>query len=72
MMYVRLHFLGHIQIAQVPGRHEPLSSGELDYNFIFQVIRDIKYANWIGCEYIPHGKCSTQFVAMNTSFYLYI
>jgi hydroxypyruvate isomerase len=45
---------GHIQIAQVPHRHEPLSKGELDYDYIFCLLRDeLNYKNWIGLEYHP-------------------
>ena len=47
--------IGHIQIADNPGRHEP-GSGEINYNFIFEHLRKLEYENWIGCEYRPSGK----------------
>ena len=41
--------VGHLQIAGVPDRHEP-SLGELNYPYLFEVIDEIKYTGWIGCE----------------------
>lgn len=46
--------IGHIQIAAVPTRHEPLT-GELDDRRIFQEIDAIGYQGYIGCEYRPAG-----------------
>ncbi len=43
---------GHIQIAGVPGRHEP-DNGEINYFYIFQLLDEIGYVGWIGCEYRP-------------------
>jgi hydroxypyruvate isomerase len=48
--------VGHIQIAQVPYRHEPDDEGEINYPFVFQTLRSLGYRGWIGCEYIPRGK----------------
>ena len=47
---------GHIQVAQVPGRHEPSAEGELNYRFIFQEMARLGYTGWIGCEYVPAGQ----------------
>ncbi|KAG4068378.1 hypothetical protein HA402_007898 [Bradysia odoriphaga] len=47
--------IGHIQIAQVPGRNEPNTSGEINYEFIFKVIKEAGYSDWIGLEYKPIG-----------------
>ncbi|MSO55240.1 MAG: hydroxypyruvate isomerase [Rhodospirillales bacterium] len=44
--------VGHIQIADVPGRHEP-GSGEINYAHIFRRIDDLGYEGWVGCEYKP-------------------
>lgn len=47
--------VGHLQIAGVPGRHEP-DDGELHYPYLFDLIDALGYAGWIGCEYRPaHG-----------------
>ncbi|KAI8129332.1 putative hydroxypyruvate isomerase [Lucilia cuprina] len=45
--------IGHIQIAQVPQRHEPDDVGELNYEYVFSLIEKLKYSDWIGCEYKP-------------------
>ena len=44
--------VGHIQIAGVPGRHEP-NVGEINYEWLFRVIDELHYDGWIGCEYRP-------------------
>jgi hydroxypyruvate isomerase len=44
--------IGHIQVADNPGRHEP-GSGEIAYPFIFEELERAGYAGWIGCEYVP-------------------
>jgi 2-dehydrotetronate isomerase len=44
--------VGHLQIAGVPERHEP-DRGELDYGYLFEVIDELRYSGWIGCEYRP-------------------
>uniref|UniRef100_A0A4W6ENG3 Hydroxypyruvate isomerase (putative) n=1 Tax=Lates calcarifer TaxID=8187 RepID=A0A4W6ENG3_LATCA len=45
----------HTQIAQVPGRNEPDSAGELNYNFLFNTLENHDYQGYIGCEYKPLG-----------------
>ena len=42
----------HIQIAGNPGRHEP-DIGEINYPFLFDLLDEIGYVGWIGCEYRP-------------------
>ena len=44
--------IGHVQIADSPGRNEP-GSGELNWNFIFDALVDVGYPGWVGCEYRP-------------------
>lgn len=44
--------IGHMQLADTPGRHEP-GSGEINYPFLFGVIDEAGYDGWIGCEYVP-------------------
>jgi len=44
--------IGHMQLADTPGRHEP-GTGEINYAFLFQHIERIGYQGWIGCEYRP-------------------
>ena len=44
--------IGHIQLADNPGRHEP-GTGEINYPFLFTHLDRIGYTGWIGCEYKP-------------------
>ncbi|XP_041647673.1 putative hydroxypyruvate isomerase [Cheilinus undulatus] len=47
--------IGHVQIAQVPGRNEPDSAGELNYSYLFKTLQNHNYQGYIGCEYKPLG-----------------
>jgi hydroxypyruvate isomerase len=44
--------IGHIQLADNPGRHEP-GTGEINYPYLFRRIDALGYTGWIGCEYKP-------------------
>lgn len=44
--------IGHIQLADNPGRNEP-GTGEINYAWLFRHIDAIGYSGWIGCEYKP-------------------
>jgi hydroxypyruvate isomerase len=44
--------IGHIQLADNPGRNEP-GTGEINYPFLFAHLDRIGYQGWIGCEYKP-------------------
>ncbi|MBV1702695.1 MAG: hydroxypyruvate isomerase family protein [Hyphomicrobiales bacterium] len=44
--------IGHIQVAAVPQRHEPLT-GELDDARIFRHLDALGYQGFVGCEYRP-------------------
>jgi hydroxypyruvate isomerase len=46
--------IGHIQIADNPGRHEP-GTGEINYPFLFAHLQRIGYTGFIGAEYKPVG-----------------
>ena len=47
--------IAHVQVADVPGRHEP-GTGEINYAFLFKHLDSISYQGWIGCEYKPLAK----------------
>jgi hydroxypyruvate isomerase len=47
--------IGHIQLADNPGRNEP-GSGEINYAFLFKHLDRIGYKGWIGCEYKPAAR----------------
>ncbi|MBF8781356.1 TIM barrel protein [Pseudomonas fulva] len=44
--------IGHIQIADAPGRHEP-GTGNLDFPAFFALLQQLGYSGWVGCEYLP-------------------
>jgi 2-dehydrotetronate isomerase len=45
----------HVQIAGNPGRHEP-DIGEINYPYLFDLLDELGYSGWIGCEYRPKGE----------------
>jgi hydroxypyruvate isomerase len=49
--------VGHLQIAGVPQRHEP-DLGEVNYPYLFDVIDEMGFDGWIGCEYRPRAGTS--------------
>lgn len=49
--------VGHIQIAGVPERNEP-DTGEVNYAYLFDLIDELGYEGWIGCEYTPKAGTS--------------
>ena len=44
--------IGHVQLADNPGRNEP-GTGEINYPFLFAHLDRIGYKGWVGCEYKP-------------------
>ena len=47
--------IGHTQIASVPKRNEP-DDGEVNYPYLYQLLDEMGYTGWVGCEYRPRGK----------------
>ncbi|MBB4284602.1 2-oxo-tetronate isomerase [Roseospira goensis] len=47
--------IGHIQIAGVPGRHEPDARGEVNWRYLFGLLDAHGYDGWVGCEYRPRA-----------------
>jgi hydroxypyruvate isomerase len=47
--------IGHMQLADVPDRHEP-GTGEINFPWLLGHIDRIGYKDWIGCEYNPLGE----------------
>ena len=41
-------------MGDVPGRHEP-GTGEIRFPFLFDLIDELGWKGWIGCEYAPSG-----------------
>ena len=47
-----LPLIGHVQIADNPGRHEP-GTGEINYGFLLDHLDRLGYEGYVGCEYLP-------------------
>lgn len=60
-----LPHIGHIQIAGVPGRHEP-DTGEISYRHLFALLDELGYEGWVGCEYRPRNGTSAGLGWMKT------
>jgi hydroxypyruvate isomerase len=54
--HLRANFahIRHIQIAGVPERHEP-NRGEVNYPYLLDLMDELGYDGWVGCEYRPAG-----------------
>ena len=48
----KLALIGHVQLADNPGRNEP-GTGEINYGYVFRHLDAIGFEGWIGCEYKP-------------------
>jgi len=46
--------IGHMQLADVPDRHEP-GTGEINFPWLLERIDRLGYGGAIGCEYNPRG-----------------
>lgn len=59
----QMPWIGHMQIANPPGRHEP-GVGEIDYHFMFETLDGLGYDGWVGCEYRPsrEGEASLEWI----------
>ena len=44
--------ISHIQIGDVPGRHEP-GTGEINFGHLFRQLDVLGFEGWIGCQYNP-------------------
>lgn len=49
-----LPLIRHIQLADVPGRHQP-GTGEIHFPYLFRLLDELGYTGWVGCEYLPQG-----------------
>lgn len=49
-----LPLIRHVQLADVPGRHQP-GTGEIRFPFLLDLLDELGYAGWVGCEYVPLG-----------------
>ncbi|MEJ2039063.1 MAG: TIM barrel protein [Desulfosarcinaceae bacterium] len=50
-----INAIGHIQIGDVPGRHQP-GTGDINFPGLFKDLEGLAYSGYIGLEYIPLGE----------------
>ena len=43
--------IGHVQVSQAPLRDSPMSVGEIDFNYFFDLINKTGYDDYVGLEY---------------------
>jgi hydroxypyruvate isomerase len=55
--------IGHIQVADVPGRHQP-GTGDVDFPELFGAIDGTGYDGWVALEYNPEGRTEDGFGLM--------
>ena len=47
-----IDLIGHVHVADVPGRHEP-GTGEINYRSVLSALRDAGYDRYVGMEFAP-------------------
>ncbi len=58
-----LPLIGHIHIADCPGRNEP-GTGKVNFSDVFKALADNAYTGYIGAEYIPLKSEEEAFAAL--------
>lgn len=53
-------YVGHVQVADAPGRHEP-GTGGFDFGRFFDLLEKVEYGGWVGLEYRPLISAETSF-----------
>jgi hydroxypyruvate isomerase len=62
-IHANIDLIGYIHAADVPGRREP-GMGEINYKYIFALLRKLNYRGYIGLEYKPILDSSASLKAM--------
>jgi hydroxypyruvate isomerase len=52
--------LGHVQVADAPGRHQP-GTGEIPFDRLLELLAAKGYERWVGLEYKPLGASADSF-----------
>jgi len=61
-----LDVIGHVHVADVPGRHQP-GTGEINYPRVFKALQDAGFEGFVGLEYsptIPSEQAAAETLAM--------
>ena len=49
-----LEKIAHVQLADVPGRHQP-GTGEINFGNVLKALEEAGYKGYVGLEYLPQG-----------------
>jgi hydroxypyruvate isomerase len=60
IMHDHIDQIGHVQIADVPGRHQP-GTGMVDWKVFFNALEMTGYDGAVGLEYFPDGPAEDSF-----------
>jgi len=63
-----IDLIGHIHIADVPGRREP-GTGEINYSNIYKKLVELDYKNFAGFEYQPASSTEDSLLSVRNIFY---
>ncbi len=53
--------IGHIQIADSPGRHQP-GTGTINYHYLLTEIQRLDYRGYVSLEYLPYPDTVSSFI----------
>jgi hydroxypyruvate isomerase len=59
-----LALIGHLHIADVPGRHEP-GTGSVDWAAMLRLIKSLDYSGGVGFEFFPQGDADAALKAIH-------
>ncbi|MEO8313610.1 MAG: TIM barrel protein [Pseudomonadota bacterium] len=63
----RMHLVAHVQVADVPGRHEP-GTGAIDWPTQLGILNELGYRGAIGLEYKPATSTRESLAALRVAF----
>lgn len=66
VLETHLPLIRHIQIADVPGRHQP-GTGEIDFERFFAALAEGGYPGWVSLEYHPAGSTESSLEAIRST-----
>jgi hydroxypyruvate isomerase len=67
-LLANLDLIGHIHVAESPGRTAPVAQGVIDYHAIIPPVLAAGYQGYWGLEYLPQGDPLTDIAAAATFF----
>lgn len=62
----RMQRIGHVQVADAPGRHEP-GTGQIDWQAQMRLLRELGYNGAIGLEYRPAASTTGSLAAVRAA-----